>query len=101
VGALLFGGDDGLSDAKHYSNDQLAQITPYLTSGFTTSEGATMTFHGTVNPMWSRLPSDEKNQAARDIGTRLESQGVSTIRFYDFGKKLQFHYANGLIEHLE
>jgi len=101
IGVLVMTRGDAASDATPYTNDQLAQITPYLTSGYTTVEGLATTFHGTVNSMWSRLATDEKQQAAVEIGARMQEQGVSVVKFFDFAKKLQFHYSEGRVQQLE
>lgn len=101
VGTVMMTRGDEKSNATQYTNDQLAKITPYLASGYTTHDGSVTIFYGTVNAMWSRLPNNEKQQAATEIGTRMEEQGVSAVMFYDFAKKLQFHYAKGRVRHLE
>jgi hypothetical protein len=101
VGVVMLIRGDGNSNATPYTNDQLAEITPYLTSGYTTFEDSATTFHGTVNAMWSRLPTDEKQQAAAEIGARMQAQGVPVVKFFDFSKQLEFHYSEGSIRHLE
>jgi hypothetical protein len=101
AGVVMLTRGDGNSNATPYTNDQLSEITPYLTSGYTSFEGSATIFHGTVNAMWSRLSTDEKQQAAAEIGARMQSQGVSVVKFFDFSKKLQFHYSEGSIRHLE
>jgi hypothetical protein len=89
------------SNPTQFTNDQLTQITPYLTRGHTTTEGSVTTFYGVVNQTWSRVPIKLKQREAFEIGVRMEEQGVSSVKFYDFKNKLQLYYLDGRIRHLE
>ncbi len=101
AGAVMITRGNGKPNATQYSNEQLAQVTPYLTSGYTTTEGSLTTFRGTVNAMWARVPTKLKQQEAFEIGVQMEKQGISTVMFYDVDEKLRFHYVEGRIRHLE
>ncbi len=89
------------SNAKPYTNAQLGEISEYLTRGHTSIEGGARVFTGTVNPAWSRIPSDTKRQRAIEIGALLEKKGIPTVMFYDLGQRLQLHYERGSVRYLE
>lgn len=99
LGALGRGGESA-ADGAAFTNAQLMELSPYLTSGYRSEKGSGDSFVGTVNAAWARASGDEQRTTAERMGSLLASRGITTIKLNDLAGSLRFHYENGSIREL-
>jgi hypothetical protein len=79
------------------SATELAEISPYLHSGFRSQTEQTSQFVGMVSSAWARLETPERAAAATDIGSAFENRGVGRVVLFDRFQRLQVHFEDGAL----
>jgi len=86
--AALLGGE---SQPGHISltGTELARISPYLRTGQRDSNGAGLSFVGSIDEKWTALSAAEREGAAIDIVASLQLVGVRKIMIYDDAQRVR------------
>jgi hypothetical protein len=77
------------ANLEHFDRDQLDQVSPYLSSGARSGEGAGTGFVGGIRDAWSALGSADRMLVATDLVEALREQGVREIMIYDNERRLR------------
>jgi len=91
VGWLGTGGD-----VQTLSEADLGAISAQLDSGYRDRDGTGTLFVGTVGADWKDLSSEEREQNAREIVSRLGESGLHEVLLYDDHQRVALHAAEGL-----
>jgi len=95
VGASLYFTGNENTKVAFFSARQLAEISPYVESGYRNGKGQGPAFVGTLRPRWEALSSAEREASGRAIEQALVAQGITEFMFFDKRRQLMLRYAQG------
>jgi hypothetical protein len=80
------------------SGDDLARISPYLHSGYSSEEDDRSQFVGTLNAGWDRLGMEDRRAEAVSIGEAFAETGIGSVVLIDQYRRMQVRYRNGAVQ---
>ena len=89
------------SSARDYTTRSLLLISHFLINGHERGNGAGSMFVGTFVPSWEGVDLAERVTMGREIEKMLARRGVAEVKFYDETKRLQLHFADGVLRYPE
>ena len=72
-----------LWDAGRFGGDELARVSPFLSSGVRSEGGSGSAFVGKVHSAWFELEDAQQTQAAVALVQQLRERGVREVMVYD------------------
>jgi hypothetical protein len=82
------------------SSDDLARISPYLHSGYSSEEDGLSQFVGTLNPDWDGLETEDRRAEAGSIGEAFRETGIGSVVLIDRYRRMQVRYRDGAAVHV-
>jgi hypothetical protein len=76
-------------DAGRLGRDELARLSPFLSSGLRNHDGSGSGFVGEVDDAWLQLAAPDQQRAATTLVQELRGQGVREIMIYDPAGRLR------------
>jgi hypothetical protein len=80
------------------SGDDLARISPYLHSGYSSEEDDRSQFVGTLNAGWDRLGMEDRRAEAVSIGEAFAETGIGSVVLIDQYRRMQVRYRDGAVQ---
>lgn len=87
------------SDA--FSRAQLAELSPFLESGYRNTLGETQEFVGSLTPAWDYLDADQRVRVTTEIGLALHGTGIQGVVLKDRFQRVHARYARGRAQLLD
>jgi len=92
LGIYLFPNSD--SNVVVFSARELANVSPWLETGYRNRHGIGPLFIGTLKEDWVDEPDRVRASTGREIGEALSDIGVKQVMLFDQLRRLQVHYRN-------
>jgi len=81
------------------TEQELAQISPFIASGYRGKSGASSLLIGTVKHDWDNLSVKTQRTKGAELTKELGLAGVNEVMLFDNSRKLRFHSIHGKIRY--